>query len=136
MMEKRIHKDDIDKLKWTDLGNHAYHHWLHERGFAPEFNELCLKSADVILDRLSDQEKNMILRDKIKNDLQGQNHYGQIATMLIDMGHEKLVDEVGLKPSNFTGSPELKNFTEIDLNTGEYEPPILFSEINNKKGEE
>ena len=135
-MQKRIHKDDIDKIKWTDLGNHAYHHWLHERGFAPEFNELCLKSADVILNRLSDQEKNMILRDKIKNDLQGQNHYGQIATMLIDMGHEKLVDEVGLKPSNFTGSPELKNFTEIDLNTGEYEPPILFSEINNKKGEE
>ena len=134
-MQKRIHKDDIDKIKWTDLGNHAYHHWLHERGFAPEFNELCLKSADVILDRLSDQEKIMILRDKIKNDLQGQNHYGQIATMLIDMGHEKLVDEVGLKPSNFTGSPELKNFTEIDLNTGEYEPPILFSEINNKKGE-
>ena len=136
MMQKRIHKDDIDKLKWTDLGNHAYHHWLHERGFAPEFNELCLKSADVILDRLSDQEKIMILRDKIKNDLQGQNHYGQIATMLIDMGHEKLVDEVGLKPSNFTGSPELDNFTEIDLNTGEYEPPILLSEINNKKGEE
>ena len=136
MMQKRIHKDDIDKLKWTDLGNHAYHHWLHERGFASEFNELCLKSADVILDRLSDQEKIMILRDKIKNDLQGNNHYGQIATMLIDMGHEKLVDEVGLKPSNFTGSPELKNFTEIDLNTGEYEPPILFSEINNKKGEE
>ena len=135
-MQKRIHKDDIDKLKWTDLGNHAYHHWLHERGFASEFNELCLKSADVILDRLSDQEKIMILRDKIKNDLQGNNHYGQIATMLIDMGHEKLVDEVGLKPSNFTGSPELKNFTEIDLNTGEYEPPILFSEINNKKGEE
>lgn len=136
MMQKRIHKDDIDKIKWTDLGNHAYHHWLHERGFAPEFNELCLKSADVILDRLSDQEKIMILRDKIKNDLQGQNHYGQIATMLIDMGHEKLVDEVGLKPSNFTGSPELDNFTEIDLNTGEYEPPILLSEINNKKGEE
>ena len=134
-MQKRIHKDDINKIKWTDLGNHAYHHWLHERGFAPEFNELCLKSADVILDRLSDQEKNMILRDKIKNDLQGQNHYGQIATMLIDMGHEKLVDEVGLKPSNFTGSPEFKNFTEIDLNTGEYEPPILHSEINNKKGE-
>ena len=78
----------------------------------------------------------MILRDKICRDLQGNNHYGQIATMLIDMGHEKLVDEVGLKPSNFTGSPELKNFTEIDLNTGEYEPPILFSEINNKKGEE
>ena len=134
-MQKRIHKDDIDKIKWTDLGNHAYHHWLHERGFAPEFDELCLKSADVILDRLSVQEKNMILRDKIKNDLQGQNHYGQIATMLIDMGHEKLVDEVGLKPSNFTGSPEFKNFTEIDLNTGEYEPPILHSEINNKKGE-
>ena len=135
-MQKRIHKDDIDKIKWTDLGNHAYHHWLHERGFAPEFNELCYKSADVILDRLSVQEKNMILRDKIKNDLQGQNHYGQIATMLIDMGHEKLVEEVGLKPSNFTGSPELDNFTEIDLNTGEYEPPILLSEINNKKGEE
>ena len=134
-MQKRIHKDDIDKLKWTDLGNHAYHHWLHERGFASEFNELCLKSADVILDRLSDQEKIMILRDKICRDLQGNNHYGQIATMLIDMGHEKLVDEVGLKPSNFTGS-ELDNFTEIDLNTGEYEPPILFSEINNKKGEE
>ena len=134
-MQKRIHKDDINKIKWTDLGNHAYHHWLHERGFAPEFDELCLKSADVILDRLSVQEKNMILRDKIKNDLQGQNHYGQIATMLIDMGHEKLVDEVGLKPSNFTGSPEFKNFTEIDLNTGEYEPPILLSEINNKKGE-
>ena len=135
-MQKRIHKDDIDKIKWTDLGNHAYYHWLHERGFASEFNELCLKSADVILDRLSDQEKIMILRDKICRDLQGNNHYGQIATMLIDMGHEKLVDEVGLKPSNFTGSPELKNFTEIDLNTGEYEPPILFSEINNKKGEE
>ena len=134
-MQKRIHKDDIDKIKWTDLGNHAYHHWLHERGFAPEFNELCYKSADVVLDRLTDQEKNRILRDKIKNDLQGHNHYGQIATMLIDMGHEKLVDEVGLKPSNFTGSPELKNFTEIDLNTGEYEPPILHSEINNKKGE-
>ena len=136
MMQKRIHKDDIDKLKWTDLGNHAYHHWLHERGFVSEFNELCYKSADIILDRLSDQEKIMILRDKICRDLQGNNHYGQIATMLIDMGHEKLVDEVGLKPSNFTGSPELKNFTEIDLNTGEYEPPILFSEINNKKGEE
>ena len=134
-MQKRIHKDDINKIKWTDLGNHAYHHWLHERGFAPEFDELCLKSADVILDRLTDQEKNRILRDKIKNDLQGHNHYGQIATMLIDMGHEKLVDEVGLKPSNFTGSPEFKNFTEIDLNTGEYEPPILHSEINNKKGE-
>ena len=134
-MQKRIHKDDIDKIKWTDLGNHAYHHWLHERGFVSEFNELCLKSADVILDRLSEQEKIMILRDKICRDLQGNNHYGQIATMLIDMGHEKLVDEVGLKPSNFTGSPELKNFTEIDLNTGEYEPPILFSEINNKKGE-
>ena len=134
-MQKRIHKDDIDKIKWTDLGNHAYHHWLHERGFASEFNELCYKSADVVLDRLTDQEKNRILRDKIKNDLQGQNHYGQIATMLIDMGHEKLVDEVGLKPSNFTGSPELDNFTEIDLNTGEYEPPILHSEINNKKGE-
>ena len=134
-MQRRIHKDDIDKIKWTDLGNHAYHHWLHERGFASEFDELCYKSADVILDILSDQEKNMILRDKIKNDLQGQNHYGQIATMLIDMGHEKLVDEVGLKPSNFTGS-ELDNFTEIDLNTGEYEPPILLSEINNKKGEE
>ena len=135
-MQKRIHKDDIDKLKWTDLGNHAYYHWLHEKGFAPEFNELCLKSADVILDRLSEKEKIMILRDKICRDLQGNNHYGQIATMLIDMGHEKLVDEVGLKPSNFTGSPELNNFTEIDLNTGEYEPPILFSEINNKKGEE
>ena len=135
-MQKRIHKDDIDKIKWTDLGNHAYHHWLHERGFASEFVELCYKSADVILDRLSDQEKNMILRDKIKNDLQGLNHYGQIATMLIDMGHENLVDEVGLKPSNFTGSPEMSNFTEIDLNTGEYEPPILLSEINNKKGEE
>ena len=134
-MQKRIHKDDIDKIKWTDLGNHAYHHWLHERGFVSEFNELCLKSADVILDRLSEQEKIMILRDKICRDLQGNNHYGQIATMLIDMGHEKLVDEVGLKPSNFTGSPELKNFTEIDLNTGEYEPPILHSEINNKKGE-
>ena len=135
-MQKRIHKDDIDKLKWTDLGNHAYYHWLHERGFASEFNELCLKSADVILDRLSDQEKIMILRDKISRDLQGNNHYGQIATMVIDMGHKKLVDEVGLKPSNFTGSPELKNFTEIDLNTGEYEAPILLSEINNKKGEE
>ena len=91
-MQKRIHKDDIDKIKWTDLGNHAYHHWLHERGFAPEVLETGYKSADVILDRLSDQEKNMILRDIIKNDLQGQNHYGQIATMLIDMGHEKLVD--------------------------------------------
>ena len=90
----------------------------------------------LLLDRLSEKEKIMILRDKICRDLQGNNHYGQIATMLIDMGHEKLVDEVGLKPSNFTGSPELKNFTEIDLNTGEYEPPILFSEINNKKGEE
>ena len=134
-MQKRIHKDDINKIKWTDLGNHAYHHWLHERGFAPEFNELCYKSADVVLDRLTDQEKNRILRDKIKNDLQGHNHYGQIATMLIDMGYEKLVDEVGLKPSNFTGSPEIENFTEIDLNTGEYEPPILHSEINNKKGE-
>ena len=134
-MQKRIHKDDIDKIKWTDLGNHAYHHWLHERGFAPEFNELCYKSADVVLDRLTDQEKNRILRDKIKNDLQGHNHYGQIATMLIDMGHEKLVDEVGLKPSNFTGSPEIENFTEIDLNTGEYEAPILLSKINNKKGE-
>ena len=134
-MQKRIHKDDINKIKWTDLGNHAYHHWLHERGFAPEFNELCYKSADVVLDRLTDQEKNRILRDKIKNDLQGHNHYGQIATMLIDMGHEKLVDEVGLKPSNFTGSPELDNFTEIDLNTGEYEAPILLSKINNKKGE-
>ena len=135
-MQKRIHKDDIDKIKWTDLGNHAYHHWLHERGFASEFDELCYKSADVILDKLSEQEKNMILRDKIKNDLQGQNHYGQIATMLIDMGHEKLVDEVGLKPSNFTGSSGFNNFTEIDLNTGEYEPPILLSEINSKKGEE
>ena len=134
-MQKRIHKDDINKIKWTDLGNHAYHHWLHERGFAPEFNELCYKSADVVLDRLTDQEKNRILRDKIKNDLQGHNHYGQIATMLIDMGHEKLVDEVGLKPSNFTGSPELDNFTEIDLNTAEYEAPILLSKINNKKGE-
>ena len=134
-MQKRIHKDDIDKIKWTDLGNHAYYHCLHDRGFAAEFNELCYKSADVVLDRLTDQEKNRILRDKIKNDLQRHNHYGQIATMLIDMGHEKLVDEVGLKPSNFTGSPELKNFTEIDLNTGEYEPPILHSEINNKKGE-
>ena len=134
-MQKRIHKDDIDKIKWTDLGNHAYHHWLHERGFAPEFNELCYKSADVVLDRLTDQEKNRILRDKIKNDLQGHNHYGQIATMLIDMGHEKLVDEVGLKPSNFTGSPEIENFTEIDLNTGEYEAPISLSKINNKKGE-
>ena len=122
-MQKRIHKDDINKIKWTDLGNHAYHHWLHERGFAPEFDELCLKSADVILDRLSVQEKNMILRDKIKNDLQGQNHYGQIATMLIDMGHEKLVDEVGLKPSDFTGSQKLSDDWEIDLNTGEYEPP-------------
>ena len=122
-MQKRIHKDDIDKIKWTDLGNHAYHHWLHERGFASEFDELCYKSADVILDRLSDQEKNMILRDKIKNDLQGQNHYGQIATMLIDMGHEKLVDEVGLKPSDFTGSQKLSDDWEIDLNTGEYEPP-------------
>ena len=60
MMKKRIHKDDIDKLKWTDLGNHAYYHWLHERGFVSEFNELCYKSADVILDTLSDQEKNMI----------------------------------------------------------------------------
>ena len=30
MMEKRIHKDDIDKLKWTDLGNHAYHHLQFE----------------------------------------------------------------------------------------------------------
>ena len=135
-MQKRIHKDDIDKIKWTDLGNHAYHHWLHERGFASEFDELCYKSADVILDRLSDQEKNMILRDKIKNDLQGQNHYGQIATMLIDMGHEKLVDEVGLKPSDFTGSQKLSDDWEIDLNTGEYEPPILPSEINSKKGEE
>ena len=135
-MERRIPKEDIHKIKWTDLGDHAYHHWLHERGFAPEFNELCLKSADVILDRLSEKEKIMILRDKICRDLQGNNHYGQIATMLIDMGHEKLVDEVGLKPSNFTGSPELNNFTEIDLNTGEYEPPILLSEINNKKGEE
>ena len=77
----------------------------------------------------------MILIDKIKKDLQAHNHYGQIATMLIDMGYEKLVDEVGLKPSNFTGSPEYNNFTEIDLNTGEYEPPILHSEINNKKGE-
>ena len=134
-MQKRIHKDDIDKIKWTDLGNHAYHHWLHERGFAPEFNELCYKSADVILDRLSEQEKIMILRDKICRDLQGNNHYGQIATMLIDMGHEKLVDEVGLKPSNFTGSPEIENFTEIDLNTGEYEAPISLSKINNKKGE-
>ena len=135
-MQKRIHKDDINKIKWTDLGNHAYHHWLHERGFAPEFDELCLKSADVILDRLSVQEKNMILRDKIKNDLQGQNHYGQIATMLIDMGHEKLVDEVGLKPSDFTGSQRLSEDWEIDLNTGEYEPPISPSEINSKKGEE
>ena len=135
MMEKRIHKDDIDKLKWTDLGNHAYYHWLHERGFVSEFEEICYKSSYVILDTLSDQEKNMILRDKIKKDLQAHNHYGQIATMLIDMGYEKLVDEVGLKPSNFTGSPEYNNFTEIDLNTGEYEPPILLSEINNKKGE-
>ena len=77
----------------------------------------------------------MILRDKIKKDLQAHNHYGQIATMLIDMGYEKLVDEVGLKPSNFTGSPEIENFTEIDLNTGEYEAPISLSKINNKKGE-
>ena len=135
MMKKRITCKNLDQIEWTDLGNHAYYHWLHERGFSSEFDELCLKSADVILDRLSVQEKNRILRDKIKNDLQGQNHYGQIATMLIDMGHEKLVDEVGLKPSNFTGSPGLDIFTEIDLNTGEYEPPILHSEINNKKGE-
>ena len=134
-MKKRIHKDDIDKLKWTDLGNHAYYHWLHERGFVSEFNELCYKSADFILGRLSDQEKNMMLRDKIKKDLQEHHHYGQIATMLIDMGQEKLVDEVGLKPSNFIGSPEIENFTEIDLNTGEYEAPILLSKINNKKGE-
>ena len=56
-MERRIPKEDIHKIKWTDLGNHAYHHWLHERGFAPEFDELCYKSADVILDKLSDEEK-------------------------------------------------------------------------------
>ena len=134
-MKKRIHKDDIDELKWTVLGNHAYYHWLHERGFVSEFDDLCYKSADLILDRLSDQEKNMMLRDKIKKDLQEHHHYGQIATMLIDMGQEKLVDEVGLKPSNFIGSPEIENFTEIDLNTGEYEAPILLSKINNKKGE-
>ena len=72
----------------------------------------------------------MILRNKIKSDLQDHNHYGQIALMLIDMGHENLLDEVGLKPSNFTGHPELKTFTEIDLNTGEYEAPILSVKIN------
>ena len=129
-MERRIPKEDIHKIKWTDLGDHAYHHWLHERGFAPEFDELCYKSADVILDKLSNEEKNMILRNKIKKDLQDHNHYGQIALMLIDMGHENLLDEVGLKPSNFTGHPELKTFTEIDLNTGEYEAPILSVKIN------
>ena len=107
-MERRIPKEDIHKIKWTDLGDHAYHHWLHERGFSPEFDNLCYKSADVILESLSEDEKNMILRDKIKNDLRDNNHYGQIATMLIDMGHEKIVDEVGLKPSSFTGNPSLK----------------------------
>ena len=139
MMNRRIPKEDINKIKWTDLGNHAYYHWLHERGFVPEFDELCYKSADVILGNLSDEEKNMILRDKIKRDLQEQNHYGQIATMLIDMGHEKIVDGVGLKPSNFTGGPTRYTESEIDLETGEYEQPIckinVTSEINNKKVE-
>ena len=55
-MERRIPKEDIHKIKWTDLGNHAYHHWLHERGFAPEFDELCYKSADIILDKLYNKE--------------------------------------------------------------------------------
>lgn len=124
-MERRIAAKDIDKIKWTDLGSHAYHHWLHEKGFAPEFDELCYKSADLILDRLSEQEKIMILRDKIKKDLHSQYHYGEVALQLIDMGHENLVDEVGLKPSNFTGSQKLSDDWEIDLNTGEYESPLL-----------
>ena len=129
MIERRIPKEDIHKIKWPDLGDHAYHHWLHERGFSSEFDDLCYKSADVILELLSEDEKNMILRDKIKNDLRDNNHYGQIATMLIDMGHEKIVDEVGLKPSNFTGNPSLKLCKDIDLNTGEFEPPILSVKI-------
>ena len=101
-----------------------------DRILSSEFDDLCYKSADVILELLSEDEKNMILRDKIKNDLRDNNHYGQIATMLIDMGHEKIVDEVGLKPSNFTGNPSLKLCKDIDLNTGEFEPPILSVKIN------
>ena len=123
MMERRIHKDDINKIKWDDLGNHAYYHWMHERGFTSEFDDLCYKSADVILECLSESEKNMILRDKIKKDLQDKNHYGQVAMMLTDMGFKNLVDDVGLKPSDFTGSQKLSDDWEIDLNTGEYEPP-------------
>ena len=61
-MERRIPKEDIHKIKWTDLGNHAYHHWLHERGFAPEFDELCYKSADIILDKLKEYNVNSIVK--------------------------------------------------------------------------
>ena len=77
----------------------------------------------------------MILRDKIKNDIQRQYHYGQVATNLISMGRQDIVDEVGLKPSNFTGSQRLSDNWEIDFETGEYEPPEFFVKINTKKEE-
>ena len=135
MMKKRITCKNLDQIEWTDLGNHAYYHWLHERGFASEFDELCYKSADVHLEFLSEDEKNMILRDKIKNDIQRPYHYGQVATNLISMGRQDIVDEVGLKPSNFTGSQRLSDNWEIDFETGEYEPPEFFVKINTKKEE-
>ena len=138
-MKKTITSKNLDQIEWTDLGNHAYHHWLHERGFSKEFHLLCDRSADVLLETLSEEEKNMILKDKISKDLRDQYHYGEVATQLISMGHQDIVDEVGLKPSSFTGSQRNSDSWEIDFETGEYEPPVLkinvTSEINNKKVE-
>lgn len=122
-MDKKLTDKSADELVWTDLGNHAYHHWLHTRGYSEQFDLLCEKICSTVIDQLSEEDKNDIIKNKIYSDLRDHHHYGHVANYAETMGQQSVVEEVGLKPSDFTGCKSKFKSWKIDLETGTWEPP-------------
>jgi len=116
-----------EELTWSDLGNHAYYHWQHMRSHLTDnFNILCKEATEKVFNALSQEQKDKLLKEKINYDLREKNHYGKMSQLLIDMGHKEIVEKIGSKPKDFTApiSSKLYPSWKLDLETGEYEPPI------------
>lgn len=118
-----------DELLWADLGKHAYYHWQHMKSHLTEaFNMLCEKTTERVFETMSQEQKDRIVKKYVHDCIRNKNHYGEVAQLLIDSGNQNIVEEIGVTPKDFTASITTKLFPSwmLNLETGEYEPPIPY----------
>jgi hypothetical protein len=92
-------------LKWNDLSDESYFHALHfNLGVAKKFDYLCKESVDFIFGRLSQKDKENMLKSYLFEDMRERSSPKELFSFLentYENDGKKLISKYHLKPEDF-----------------------------------